>query len=273
MSGTIEARYADRIRRGLIEPDSAQKAVVARLDRLRGELGQARLARKASPLGWLFGGTKKVERPRGLYIWGEVGRGKTMLMDLFFDTVEVRRKRRAHFLAFMADVHARIFAWRQKKKAGQVKGEDPIAPVAADLADEAWLLCFDEFAVTDIADAMILGRLFQALFAHGVVVIATSNVAPENLYRDGLNRALFLPFIGMIRDRMEVVRLDAGQSASSLNGAARLAMQTDGNLVVYDSAGRARWASSTFTPGSYMVVQPDGNLVVYRPSGAPAWAS
>ena len=209
MSGTIEARYADRIRRGLIEPDSAQKAVVARLDRLRGELGQARLARKASPLGWLFGGTKKVERPRGLYIWGEVGRGKTMLMDLFFDTVEVRRKRRAHFLAFMADVHARIFAWRQKKKAGQVKGEDPIAPVAADLADEAWLLCFDEFAVTDIADAMILGRLFQALFAHGVVVIATSNVAPENLYRDGLNRALFLPFIGMIGERMEVMKLDA----------------------------------------------------------------
>lgn len=209
VTGTIEARYADRIRRGLIEPDAAQKSVVARLDRLRRELAETRLARKASPLGWLFGGQKTVERPRGLYIWGEVGRGKTMLMDLFFETVDIRRKRRAHFHSFMADVHARIFDWRQKKKAGRVKGEDPIAPVAADLAEEAWLLCFDEFAVTDIADAMILGRLFQALFANGVVVVATSNVAPDNLYRDGLNRALFLPFIAMLGERMEVLKLDS----------------------------------------------------------------
>ncbi len=209
MTGTIEARYADRIRRGLIEPDDAQKAAVARLDRLRAELAQTRLARKASPLGWLFGGARKVERPPGLYLWGDVGRGKTMLMDLFFETVEIRRKRRAHFHSFMADVHGRIFEWRQKKKAGLVKGEDPIAPVAADLAEEAWLLCFDEFAVTDIADAMILGRLFQALFANGVVVVATSNVPPDGLYRDGLNRALFLPFIAMLGEKMEVRKLES----------------------------------------------------------------
>jgi cell division protein ZapE len=109
----------------------------------------------------------------------------------------------------MADVHARLHQWRQARKRGEVAGEDPIAPVAAELAREASLLCFDEFSVRDIADAMILGRLFAALFAAGVVVVATSNVAPDDLYRDGLNRALFLPFIALIEERLDVVELDA----------------------------------------------------------------
>ena len=132
-----------------------------------------------------------------------------MLMDMFFDAVPTPRKRRAHFHAFMADVHARLHQWRQALKRGEVTGEDPIAPVAAELAREASLLCFDEFSVRDIADAMILARLFTALFAAGVVVVATSNVAPDDLYKDGLNRALFLPFIALIKERLDIVELDA----------------------------------------------------------------
>ena len=140
---------------------------------------------------------------------GAVGRGKTMLMDLFFNAVDVDAKRRAHFHGFMADVHARLHRWRQARKKGEVEGEDPIAPVAAELAREASLLCFDEFAVRDIADAMILGRLFTALFEAGVVVVATSNVAPDDLYKDGLNRALFLPFVALLNERLDIVELDA----------------------------------------------------------------
>jgi cell division protein ZapE len=132
-----------------------------------------------------------------------------MLMDLFHEAAPVASKRRTHFHMFMADVHERIHDWRQRLKRGEVKGDDPIAPVAAALADEARLLCFDEFAVTDIADAMILGRLFKALFEHGVVVVSTSNLAPDDQYREGLNRTLFMPFIALIKERMEVVHLDA----------------------------------------------------------------
>ena len=154
-------------------------------------------------------GIKPAEAPRGLYVHGSVGRGKTMLMDLFFGAADVLGKRRTHFHGFMADVHARLHRWRQAHKRGEVSGDDPIAPIAAELAREASLLCFDEFAVRDIADAMILGRLFTALFSAGVVVVATSNVAPDDLYEDGLNRALFLPFVALLKERLDVVELDA----------------------------------------------------------------
>jgi cell division protein ZapE len=132
-----------------------------------------------------------------------------MLMDFFFEASPVVRKRRAHFHEFMIDVHERVHAFRQKMKLGEHAGEDAIRLVAIELAQEAWLLCFDEFHVTDIADAMILGRLFAELFERGVVVVATSNVSPEELYNDGLNRALFVPFIEMIQEHMNVVRLEA----------------------------------------------------------------
>lgn len=209
MADTL-SRYQALVEAGEISFDAAQAAVATRLNRLNEELADYRLTRrKSSALAWLFSRGEKREPVTGLYIWGEVGRGKTMLMDLFMASSPVRRKRRAHFHEFMADVHERIHAYRQKLKTGEVKGDDPIGPVAAELAEEAWLLCFDEFAVTDIADAMILGRLFTRLFAEGVVVVATSNVVPSELYRDGLNRALFLPFIALLEQKMAVIKLES----------------------------------------------------------------
>jgi cell division protein ZapE len=210
MASSIKARYAAAVAAGRIEHDDAQRDVVDMLARLEARIVEYRLARKSSSLGWLFGGREKRESQiKGLYIYGDVGRGKTMLMDLFFEASPVQRKRRAHFHEFMLDVHERVHAIRQKMKLGERAGEDPIELVAKELAQEAWLLCFDEFHVTDIADAMILGRLFTQLFERGVVVVATSNVRPEELYKDGLNRALFVPFIDMLERHMDVARLSA----------------------------------------------------------------
>ncbi|MFK7793504.1 MAG: cell division protein ZapE, partial [Devosiaceae bacterium] len=146
---------------------------------------------------------------KGLYLWGGVGRGKTMLMDLFFDVAATKRKRRAHFHSFMADVHDRIHTHRQALKAGTVKQDDPIPPVAQAIALESQIICFDEFHVVDITDAMILGRLFTELFKRGVVLVATSNVIPAELYKDGLNRALFMPFIEMLHRHVDIFELDA----------------------------------------------------------------
>ena len=207
MASSITAQYTAGVAVGEVERDPAQLAVVDRLARLEGDIIEHRLARKSSSLGWLFARDKKQTLLKGLYIYGEVGRGKTMLMDLFYEASPVQRRRRAHFHEFMIDVHERVHGLRQKMKVGEYAGEDPIELVAKDLAREAWLLCFDEFHVTDIADAMILGRLFAQLFTRGVVVVATSNVAPVDLYKDGLNRALFVPFIDMLEAHMDIVRL------------------------------------------------------------------
>ncbi|WP_378946844.1 cell division protein ZapE [Mesorhizobium sp. ANAO-SY3R2] len=207
---TVRQRYDHLVETGGVRRDPAQLAIVTALDHLIDEISEKRLARKSSALGWLFAKRKPRHEPvKGLYVYGGVGRGKTMLMDMFFELVPVRHKRRVHFNDFMADVHDRIQKQRAARKNGTSRDDDPIPPVAAALAEEAWVLCFDEFSVTDIADAMILSRLFSALFSLGVVLVATSNVAPGDLYRDGLNRQLFLPFIGLLEQNAQVLNLDA----------------------------------------------------------------
>ena len=186
--------YDDALAKGELRPDAAQAHAAQKLSDLASALGVKRgffLFRKQEP------------RPKGLYIWGDVGRGKTLLMDFFFAAAPVRKKHRAHFNRFMVDVHARIHAERQREGSS-----DPIPVVAHALAEEARLLCFDEFQVTDVADAMILGRLFDHLFKEGVTIVATSNTPPDRLYEGGLNRQLFLPFIAEIKQRLEVVELN-----------------------------------------------------------------
>lgn len=200
---SVRAAYRERLSAGDIRPDAAQEAALGALSRLEGDLNAL------SEPGFAF--FRKPKGARGVYLWGPVGRGKSMLMDLFYDSAPIARKRRVHFHVFMAEVHASIDAWRKgdvaarKARFGQSKGDDPIAPTAERIAEEARLLCFDEFQVTDIADAMILGRLFEQLFALGVTLVTTSNRPPDDLYKDGINRQLFLPFIAMLKDRLEVV--------------------------------------------------------------------
>jgi len=207
---SVVQRYRHLAQTGAIQADPAQESVAAALDDLIERIAGRRLEAKSSALGWLFARKHPRREPiRGLYLHGGVGRGKTMLMDMFFEMVPARRKRRVHFNDFMADVQDRIQKHRQARKDGSVKEDDPIPPVARALADEAWVLCFDEFSVTDIADAMILSRLFSALFSAGVVLVATSNVEPDDLYRDGLNRQLFLPFVDLLKRHAAVLPLDA----------------------------------------------------------------
>ena len=205
---SFHAHYKALVASGAIEADPAQQRAAEAFAALEERLSGYKPVKKQGLLGRLFG-DKDEPPPRGLYVHGDVGRGKTMLMDLFFQQSPVVHKRRAHFHEFMAEVHERIYAYRQNIARGEIDDADVIALTAHAIFDEAWLLCFDEFHVTDIADAMILGRLFARLFGLGTVVVATSNVAPDDLYKGGLNRALFLPFIAQITNHMDVMRLDA----------------------------------------------------------------
>jgi len=203
MTETPTSRLRAQIAAGELDADMAQLEVAHRLDVLAQRLDRWRPPR--SGLFSVLARANGATAPRGLYIHGAVGRGKTMLMDLFFEVVAFTPKLRCHFHEFMGDVHERIGEARRN-----VDG-DPIPIVAGAIASEAALLCFDELQVTDIADAMILGRLFKQLFARGVVVVATSNAAPQALYKDGLNRQLFLPFVDLIASHLDVVALAAAK--------------------------------------------------------------
>jgi len=208
MRDSVRRRYEAMVRSGTLAADPIQAALADSLDSLASALSANRLG---GSLKWLRSVIRReIATPRGLYIWGGVGRGKTLLMDLFFAAADTPRKRRSHFNEFMVEVQGEIAALRSAKVA-EPNGRGAIATVASALADKIDLLCFDEFAVYDIADAMILGRLFEQLLARGVVIVATSNVAPDELYNDGLNRALFLPFVALLKQRMTVFHLDAPQ--------------------------------------------------------------
>ncbi|MEE8351911.1 MAG: cell division protein ZapE [Rhodospirillales bacterium] len=204
--------YQTLLDAGEIKSDPAQQAAMERLQTLHGRLGE--YAQQVGKKSWktrLKLGRNKKPVPRGVYMWGGVGRGKSMLMDLFFGTTTIENRQRVHFHAFMQEVHNRLHSFRDAVKAGQVdEKSDPLVALARVITDQAWLLCFDEFHITDIADAMILGRLFEALFDAGVVVVATSNRRPQGLYKDGLQRDQFLPFIDMIENKLDVLELDSG---------------------------------------------------------------
>jgi cell division protein ZapE len=194
-----EAAYDALVRSGELKADADQAAAAAKLGALETALETERPA-----LGWFSRllGRGDEQASRGIYLWGAVGRGKSMLMDLFFGGVAVEPKRRVHFHEFMLEAHRRIHEWRQRAP------EDPIPNVAREVAAEARLLAFDELQVTSVADAMILSRLFAALLEAGVIVVATSNRPPKDLYKDGLNRELFLPFIRLIEARLDVLGLN-----------------------------------------------------------------
>ncbi|HEX9139945.1 MAG TPA: cell division protein ZapE [Steroidobacteraceae bacterium] len=194
----VRERFEQELQRRGYVPDAAQRAAVERLEQLR----QALSGRRRSWLGHWLAGERDAPAVRGVYLWGAVGRGKTWLMDLFFASVPAVSRRRQHFHHFMRDVHAELAALR-----GQ---SEPLGVVARKLARHAQLLCLDELFVEDIADAMLLGTLFEALLHQGVTLVITSNVPPAGLYRDGLQRARFLPAIALLESELDVLQVDGG---------------------------------------------------------------
>ena len=200
MPMTLTEIYDARVAAGQLRPDPAQHAVLPKLDALRQWL-EANANRRVGLFAGLF--AKPVTPPEGLYLWGGVGRGKSMVMDLFIENTAIAQKRRVHFHAFMQEIHKGM---HEARKTGV---DDALAPVSEAVARDVRLLAFDEMQITDITDAMIVGRLFEKLMAAGVVIVTTSNRAPEELYKNGLNRALFLPFIAMLREKMQVMELES----------------------------------------------------------------
>lgn len=204
---TLLDKYSSLVSSGQIREDLSQKAALIKLEKIYNSIIQSKSASR--PLFTkILKASLKNTRTKGGYIYGDVGRGKSMLLDLFFENLPIEKKKRVHFHAFMLDVHARLHKWRKDNKFNKT-AKDPVAIIARDIAKESEVLCFDELQVNDITDAMILGRLFLALFKNNVVIIATSNRHPKDLYKDGLQRERFLPFIKLIKERLEIIHIEA----------------------------------------------------------------
>ncbi|MES1156638.1 MAG: cell division protein ZapE [Alphaproteobacteria bacterium] len=259
MDFPLEA-YEARVASGALNADADQERAAARLDAL------ARSLARWSPEAWF----SKGETPRGLYLWGPVGRGKSMLMDLFFEAAPVKKKQRVHFHEFMLARHAFMRAARER----ELGHDQLIALTAKQVADDARLLCFDEMQVTDIADAIILGRLFEQLFELDVVIVATSNRAPDDLYKNGLNRQLFLPFIALIKDKLDMVELAGPQDFRLQSLMAAPVYYTPLGPAADEAMARA-WARLTLGAQPNAVTLDVGGraLTIARQAAGVAWLS
>ena len=262
------AVYQELRQKGVLQPDPAQQPAIEKLQGLYRALSEYRP--ESGPRGWLarlgLAENGGVHAPMGLYIHGPVGRGKSMLMDLFFAAVAGLRKRRVHFHAFMLEVHDRI------ERERRAETDAPILKVAADIAHEAALLCFDEFQVDDIADAMILGRLFTALFDAGVVVVATSNLTPDGLYEHGLQRELFLPFVALLKKKLCVLELDGGRDWRLARLVGKAVYHYPLDPAAHEALASAFTELTDGAPGDSMTLPVRGrSLVVPRTARSIAW--
>jgi cell division protein ZapE len=257
MSQSLLERYRELRETGRLKPDAAQARTAAVLD----SIGRALATYHPERRGFFGFGNSRADAPKGLYLHGAVGRGKSLLMDIFYESASVTKKRRVHFNAFMLETHQRIHEWRnlsQRERSRRPEfvreaEDDPIAPMAKRILSEAALLCLDEFQVTDVADAMILGRLFEKLLTSGVIIVLTSNTAPDDLYEGGLNRQLFLPFIALIKDRLEMVELN-GPRDYRLEGMAGVSVYNTPLGPEADAAMDAAWRRLTDTATSEPIV-------------------